>query len=124
LELRGVDFRYPGAEEPVLHGIDLRARPGRTTAVIGSTGSGKTTLLNLIPRLFDATGGAVLVDGIDVRELDPTTLSNSVGMVPQIPYLFSGTIASNLRYGKPDATDVELWRALEIAQARGFVEAM
>jgi ATP-binding cassette subfamily B multidrug efflux pump len=124
LELREVEFRYPGAEDCVLLGIDLVARPGDITAVIGSTGSGKTTLLNLIPRLFDATGGEVSVDGIDVRELDPTILSNSVGMVPQIPYLFSGTIATNLRYGKPDATDDELWRALEIAQARDFVEAM
>jgi ATP-binding cassette subfamily B multidrug efflux pump len=124
LELREVEFRYPGAEDCVLLGIDLVARPGDITAVIGSTGSGKTTLLNLIPRLFDATGGEVSVDGIDVRELDPTILSDSVGMVPQIPYLFSGTIATNLRYGKPDATDDELWRALEIAQARDFVEAM
>jgi ATP-binding cassette subfamily B multidrug efflux pump len=124
LELSDVEFRYPGAEECVLLDVDLVARPGDITAVIGSTGSGKTTLLNLIPRLFDATGGEVSVDGVDVRELDQTTLSNSVGMVPQIPYLFSGTIATNLRYGKPDATDDELWRALEIAQARDFVEAM
>src|SRR5262249_21157607 len=99
LELRGVDFRYPGAEEPVLCGVDLLARPGETTAVIGSTGSGKTTLLNLVPRLFDATGGAVLVGGVDVRVLDPALLSATVGFVPQRPYLFSGTVASNLRYG-------------------------
>jgi ATP-binding cassette subfamily B protein len=124
LELRDVDFRYPGAEEAVLHGVDLVARPGRTTAVIGSTGSGKTTLLNLIPRLFDATDGEVLVDGVNVRELDPVVLAGIVGLVPQKPYLFSGTVASNLRYGRPDATDEELWQALEIAQAREFVEAM
>ncbi|WP_433441042.1 ABC transporter ATP-binding protein [Nonomuraea sp. CA-141351] len=124
LELRSVDFRYPGAEEPVLSGVGFTARPGRTTAIIGSTGSGKTTLLNLIPRLFDATAGEVLVDGVDVRELDPAVLSRAVGLVPQSPYLFSGTVASNLRYGRPDATDEELWRALEVAQAREFVEAM
>ena len=124
LELRGVDFRYPGAEEPVLCGVDLVARPGRTTAVIGSTGSGKTTLLNLVPRLFDVTDGAVLVDGVDVRELDPALLAGMVGLVPQKPYLFSGTVASNLRYGRPDATDEQLWRALEVAQARDFVAAM
>jgi ATP-binding cassette subfamily B multidrug efflux pump len=124
LELRDVEFRYPGAEEPVLRGIDLVAGPGETTAVIGSTGSGKTTLLNLIPRLFDATGGTVLVDGVDVREIDPAALSRATGFVPQKPYLFSGTIASNLRYGNPDATDEDLWHALEIAQARDFVERM
>ena len=124
LELRNVEFRYPGAEQPVINGVDLIARPGETTAVIGSTGSGKTTLLNLVPRLFDATGGTVLVDGVDVRQLDPAALSEAVGFVPQRPYLFSGTVASNLRYGKPDATDEELWRALEIAQARDFVESM
>jgi ATP-binding cassette subfamily B protein len=124
LELRRVEFHYPGAEQPVIKGVDLIARPGETTAVIGSTGSGKTTLLNLIPRLFDATAGSVLVDGVDVRELDPAALAEAVGLVPQRPYLFSGTVASNLRYGKPDATDEELWRALEIAQARDFVESM
>jgi ATP-binding cassette subfamily B protein len=124
LELRGVDFRYPGADEPVLCGVDLVARPGRTTAVIGGTGSGKTTLLNLVPRLFDVTDGAVLVDGVDVRDLDPDVLASTVGVVPQKPYLFSGTVASNLRYGRPDATDEELWRALEVAQAREFVAAM
>jgi ATP-binding cassette subfamily B protein len=124
LELRDVEFRYPGAEEPVLKGIDLVARPGEVTAVIGGTGSGKTTLLNLIPRLMDATGGTVRVDGIDVRDLDANALSEAVGLVPQKPYLFSGTVASNLRYGKPDATDEELWHALEVAQARDFVEAM
>jgi ATP-binding cassette subfamily B protein len=124
LELRNVEFRYPGAEEPVLRDIDLLAEPGQITAVIGSTGSGKTTLLNLIPRLFDATGGEVLVDGVSVRELDPTLLSDAVALVPQKPYLFSGTIASNLRYGKPEATDEELWHALEIAQAKDFVERL
>ena len=124
LELRAVDFRYPGADEPVLCGVDLVARPGRTTAVIGSTGSGKTTLLNLVPRLFDVTGGAVLVDGVDVRDLDPAALAETVALVPQKPYLFSGTVASNLRYGRPDATDEELWWALEVAQAREFVAAM
>jgi ATP-binding cassette subfamily B protein len=124
LELRGVDFRYPGADEPVLCGVGLVARPGRTTAVIGSTGSGKTTLLNLVPRLFDVTDGAVLVDGVDVRDLDPAVLAATVGVVPQKPYLFSGTVASNLRYGRPDATDEQLWRALEAAQASEFVAAM
>ncbi|MBV1853155.1 ABC transporter ATP-binding protein [Catellatospora tritici] len=124
LELRDVEFSYPGAEEPVLRNIDLIARPGETTAIIGSTGSGKSTLLNLVPRLFDATDGQVLVDDVNVRELDPQALSRAVGFVPQKPYLFSGTIASNLRYGKADATDEELWQALETAQARDFVEAM
>ncbi|MCK2220338.1 ABC transporter ATP-binding protein/permease [Actinomadura sp. ATCC 31491] len=124
LELRAVDFRYPGAEEPVLCGVSFTARPGRTTAIIGSTGSGKTTLLNLIPRLFDASAGEVLVDDVNVRRLDPAVLARTVGLVPQNPYLFSGTVASNLRYGRPDATDEELWRALEVAQARDFVEAM
>ncbi|MDQ6771550.1 MAG: ABC transporter ATP-binding protein/permease [Candidatus Dormibacteraeota bacterium] len=124
LELRDVEFRYPGAEAPVLHGVDLVARPGEITAVIGSTGSGKTTLLNLVPRLFDATGGGVLVDGVDVRRVEPALLARIIGLVPQKPYLFAGTVASNLRYGKEDATDEEIWHALEIAQARDFVEAM
>ncbi|WP_438486544.1 ABC transporter ATP-binding protein [Streptomyces sp. S186] len=124
LELRGVEFRFPGAEQPVLRDIDLIARPGETTAVIGSTGAGKSTLLGLVPRLFDATGGTVLVDGEDVRTLAPETLASVIGLVPQKPYLFSGTVASNLRYGNPDATDEELWHALEIAQARDFVERM
>jgi ATP-binding cassette subfamily B protein len=124
LELRDVEFRYPGAEEPVLCAISLVARPGEVTAVIGSTGGGKTTLLNLIPRLFDVTGGSVLVDGVDVRSLDPAALARAVGLVPQRPYLFSGTVASNLRYGRPDAADAELWQALEIAQAADFVAAM
>ncbi|WP_338931875.1 ABC transporter ATP-binding protein [Streptomyces netropsis] len=124
LELRGVEFRFPGAEEPVLKDVSLTARPGETTAVIGSTGSGKSTLLGLIPRLFDATGGSVLLDGVDVRDLDPALMAESVGLVPQKPYLFSGTVASNLRYGRPDASDEELWQALETAQAREFVERM
>ena len=124
LELRGVEFHYPGAEKAVLRGVDLVARPGEVTAVIGSTGSGKTTLLNLIPRLFDATAGSVRIDGVDVRQLDPAALAAAIGLVPQRPYLFSGTVASNLRYGNPDASDEELWRALEIAQARDFVERM
>jgi ATP-binding cassette subfamily B protein len=124
LELRGADFGYPGAEAPVLRGVDLVARPGETTAVIGSTGSGKSTLLGLVPRLFDATGGEVLVDGEDVRRIAPELLAKTVGMVPQKPYLFSGTVGSNLRYGRPDATDEELWHALEVAQAKGFVSAL
>jgi ATP-binding cassette, subfamily B, multidrug efflux pump len=124
LELRDVDFRYPGAEASVLHGVSLTARPGRTTAIIGATGSGKTTLLHLVPRLFEVTGGAVLVDGIDVRERDPEELWSGIGLVPQKAFLFGGTVASNLRYGKPDASDDELWHALEVAQARDFVERL
>ncbi|MEV7772262.1 ABC transporter ATP-binding protein [Kitasatospora sp. NPDC086791] len=124
LELRDVDFRYPGAEASVLRGIDLTARPGQTTAIIGSTGSGKSTLLGLVPRLFDATSGQVLLDGIDVRELAADAIADHVGIVPQKPYLFTGTVASNLRYGRPDATDEELWHALEIAQAKAFVEKL
>ncbi|ATY12726.1 ABC transporter ATP-binding protein [Amycolatopsis sp. AA4] len=124
LDLTGVEFRYPGAEKPVLQDVSLFARPGETTAIIGSTGSGKTTLLNLIPRLMDATEGSVRVDGVDVRQLDPDVLSSVVGMVPQKPYLFAGTVASNLRYGNPDATDEELWHALEVAQGKDFVERM
>ncbi|MFE2413088.1 ABC transporter ATP-binding protein [Kitasatospora sp. NPDC059408] len=124
LELRDVDFRYPGAEAPVLRGIAITARPGETTAVIGSTGSGKSTLLGLVPRLFDATTGQVLLDGVDVRELAPEAIAESVGLVPQKPYLFTGTVASNLRYGRPDATDEELWHALDVAQAKDFVEKL
>ncbi|MEV7802264.1 ABC transporter ATP-binding protein [Microbispora sp. NPDC088329] len=124
LELRDVEFRYPGAAAPVLSGVSFRVTAGQTTAVIGSTGSGKTTLVSLVPRLFDATSGAVLIDGVDVRDLDPQMLWTRIGLVPQKPYLFTGTVASNLRYGNPDATDEELWEALEIAQARDFVEAM
>ena len=117
LELRGVEFSYPGAEQPVLHDVDLIARPGEVTAVIGGTGSGKTTLISLVPRLMDATGGQVLVGGVDVRELAPAALSAAIGLVPQKPYLFSGTVASNLRYGNQEATDDELWQALEIGRA-------
>ena len=124
LELRGVGFHYPGAEAPVLTNVSLRAMPGQVTAVIGSTGAGKTTLLSLVPRLFDSTSGSVLVDGVDVRELDPDTLWGRIGLVPQKPYLFSGTVASNLRFADPDASDDELWAALEIAQAADFVRAM
>ncbi|GDY65859.1 multidrug ABC transporter ATP-binding protein [Streptomyces avermitilis] len=124
LEIRGAGFRYPGAEEPVLKAIELTARPGEVTAVIGSTGSGKSTLLGLVPRLFDATDGAVLVDGVDVTTLEPKLLARTVGLVPQKPYLFAGTVATNLRYGNPDATDEELWHALEVAQAKDFVERL
>jgi ATP-binding cassette, subfamily B, multidrug efflux pump len=124
LEIRGAGFGYPGAEEPVLKGVDLVARPGETTAVIGSTGSGKSTLLGLVPRLFDATDGQVLVDGVEVAHLDAALLARTVGLVPQKPYLFAGTVATNLRYGNPDATDEELWHALEVAQAEEFVRKL
>jgi ATP-binding cassette subfamily B protein len=124
LEFRDVGFHYPGAERPVLTDISFTTSAGQTTAIIGSTGSGKTTLVNLIPRLFDSTSGTVLVDGVDVRDLDPEILWSSIGLVPQKPYLFSGTVASNLRYGKPDATETEMWEALEVAQASDFVKAM
>lgn len=124
LVMRDVEFRYPGAAAPVLSGISFRAVAGQTTAVIGSTGSGKTTLVSLVPRLFDATSGTVSVDGVDVRDLDSQLLWTRIGLVPQKPYLFTGTVASNLRYGNPNATDEELWEALEVAQARDFVEAM
>jgi ATP-binding cassette, subfamily B, multidrug efflux pump len=124
LQLTGATFAYPGAEAAVLRGVDLEARPGQITAVIGSTGSGKSTLLGLIPRLYDATGGRVLVDGEDVSAVDPALLAETVGLVPQKPYLFSGTVATNLRYGKPEATDAELWHALEVAQAKEFVEKL
>ncbi|WP_073951984.1 ABC transporter ATP-binding protein [Streptomyces kebangsaanensis] len=124
LEIRGAGFRYPGAEEPVLKAVDLVARPGEVTAVIGSTGSGKSTLLGLVPRLFDATDGEVLVDGVDVRTVEPKLLARTVGLVPQKPYLFAGTVATNLRYGNPDATDEELWHALEVAQAKEFVSGL
>ena len=124
LELRDVEFSYPGASDPVLRAVSFTAHPGQTTAIIGSTGAGKTTLLNLVPRLFDATAGGVQVDGVDVRRLDPEALWGAIGLVPQKAYLFTGTVASNLRYGKPDATEAEMWEALEVAQARDFVEAM
>ncbi len=124
VEFRNVGFQYPGAAEPVLRDISFRVAAGETFAIIGSTGAGKTTLVSLIPRLFDATHGAVLVDGVDVCKLDPDLLWTRIGLVPQRPYLFSGTVASNLRYGNPEATDDELWAALEVAQARDFVKAM
>ncbi len=124
LRFSGVEFSYPGASEPVLRGISFAAEPGQTTAIIGSTGAGKSTLLGLVPRLFDVTGGEVSVDGVDVRRLDPDLLWSKIGLVPQQGYLFSGTVASNLRYGRPDATEQEMWAALEIAQARAFVEEM
>lgn len=124
IELRDVVFRYPGADHPVIDGVRLRAERGETLAIIGATGAGKTTLVNLIPRLFDATDGAVLVGGVDVRELDAEALWRGIALVPQRPYLFAGTVASNLRYGNEDATDEQLWRALEIAQAAGFVQQM
>jgi ATP-binding cassette subfamily B multidrug efflux pump len=124
LRMRGVSFTYPGAEAPVLRDVDLDARPGRTLAVIGSTGAGKTTLVNLVPRLFDVTGGVVEVAGVDVRRLDPDVLWSRIGLVPQKAFLFTGTVAGNLRHGKPDATEEEMWQALEVAQARDFVEAM
>jgi ATP-binding cassette subfamily B multidrug efflux pump len=124
LELVEVGFKYPGAEAPVLGDISFHASAGQTTAIIGSTGSGKTTLLNLVPRLFDATSGAVLVDGVDVRAMDLEDLWSRVGLVPQKPFLFSGTVASNLRFGNPEATDAELWDALEVAQAADFVRGM
>jgi len=124
VELRAVIFRYPGAAAPVLRAISLRVAAGETLAVIGSTGAGKTTLLSLVPRLLDPTEGAVLVDGVDVRRLDPDVLRSRIGLVPQRPYLFSGTVASNLRFGDPDAADEELWAALEVAQAGEFVKEL
>ncbi|WP_435520751.1 ABC transporter ATP-binding protein [Agromyces larvae] len=124
VEFRGATFTYPGAEHPVLSQIAFRAEPGETVAVVGSTGAGKTTLVSLIPRLFDVTGGEVLVNGVDVRRADLDALWQSIGLVPQRPFLFAGTVASNLRFGREDATDDELWHALEIAQGRDFVEEM
>ena len=124
LELKHVGFSYPGAAQPVLHDVSVTCRAGEVLAIIGSTGSGKTTLMNLIPRLTDATTGVVYVDGVDVCKLAPHVLWSRVGVVPQKPYLFSGTVASNLRYGKPDATQDEMWEALRIAQAADFVEQM
>lgn len=119
-----VEFTYPGAESPVLQGISFTASPGETVAIVGSTGAGKTTLVSLIPRLFDVTGGSVQVGGVDVREADLDQLWKGIGLVPQRPFLFTGTVASNLRFGREEATDDELWDALEIAQGRDFVEEM
>lgn len=124
VEYRNVGFRYPGAEDPVLRDISFSARPGTTTALVGSTGSGKSTLINLLPRFYDATEGSVLIDGVDVREIHQEELWSLIGLVPQRAFLFSGTVASNLRYGNGEATDEELWRALTIAQARDFVTEM
>ena len=124
VEFRDVTFTYPGAEDPVLANVSFTLTPGRTTAIIGSTGSGKSTLVNLIPRLYDVSSGEVLVDGVDVRRLDPDALWSRIGLVPQKPYLFSGTVSSNLLYGRPDATQEQMWEALRIAQAADFVEKL
>jgi len=124
VEFRDVTFGYPGGERPVLRDLSFTLRPGETSAIIGGTGSGKTTLVNLIPRFFDTTHGAVLVNGVDVRNHDLEELWSSIGLVPQAAFLFSGTVADNLRYGRPTASDAELWNALEVAQARDFVASM
>jgi ATP-binding cassette subfamily B protein len=124
IEFRDVQFGYPGAQEPVLRAISFTARSGETTAVVGSTGSGKSTLVNLLPRLYDVTGGSVLVDGVDVRAMDRADLWSRIGLIPQRAFLFGGTVASNLRFGDESASDQDLWRALEIAQGREFVEEM
>jgi ATP-binding cassette subfamily B protein len=124
VEIKNLDFGYPGAEHLVLRDLTITMRPGQTSAVIGSTGAGKTTLVNLIPRFFDVTGGAVLVDGLDVRRQELDALRSRMGLVPQRAYLFSGTIADNLRFSKPDATEEELWHALDVAQASEFVKEM
>jgi len=121
VEFENVEFRYPGAEQPILSGISLTVKPGEFTAIIGSTGSGKSTLLNLIPRFIDVTSGAVKLDGVDVRDQSLESLWSEIGWVPQRSFLFGGTVAQNLRYGKADATDEELWAALEVAQARDFI---
>jgi ATP-binding cassette subfamily B protein len=124
LEFQSVSFGYPGAEAAVVKNVSIKASPGQTLAVIGSTGSGKTTLVNLVARLFDTTAGNVLVGGVDVRDIHPDLLWHRIGLVPQQPFLFSGSVASNLRYGQPDATDEDLWTALRVAQAADFVDAM
>ena len=123
VEFRDVTFTYPGAESPVLHGISFTASPGQTVAIIGSTGAGKTTLVNLIPRLYSPTSGEVLLDGENVQHLGRHTLAERIALVPQKPYLFSGTVAENLRFGNPEATDEQLWQALEVAQAKDFIAA-
>ena len=124
IEFDNVEFRYPGAEHPILSSISFTAKPGEFTAIIGSTGSGKSTLLNLIPRFIDVTDGSVKLDGVDVRDQSLESLWSEIGLVPQRSFLFGGTVAQNLRYGKSDATDEELWNALEIAQARDFIEEL
>lgn len=124
VEFRDVEFRYPGAEDPVLCGISFTAEPGKTTAIVGSTGSGKSTLINLIPRFYDVTGGQLLIDGVDVRDMTQAELWSRIGFIPQAAFLFSGTVASNLRYGREDATEEELWHALDVAQGKGFVSAL
>jgi ATP-binding cassette subfamily B protein len=124
VEFRDATFAYPGAEKPVLAGISFHADRGETVAIVGSTGAGKTTLVSLIPRLFDVTSGSVSVGGVDVREADLDTIWKSIGLVPQRPFLFTGTVASNLRFGREEATDEDLWHALEIAQGRDFVAEM
>jgi ATP-binding cassette subfamily B protein len=124
LQFRDVDFRYPGAEEPVLSGVSFHVSPGETVAVVGSTGSGKSTLVTLVPRLYDVSSGAVLLDGADVRTLAREHLWSHIGFVPQRAFLFSGTVASNLRVGKPDASDAEMWHALQVAQAADFVRSL
>ena len=124
IEFRNVEFTYPGAEAPVLQDVSFKAEPSQITAIVGSTGCGKSTLINLIPRLYDVTGGRVLVDGVDVRDLAEKDLRDKIGFIPQQAFLFSGTVASNLRYGKENATDDELWEALKIAQAEDFVKEM
>jgi len=124
VQFEEVEFRYPGAKEPVLSQVTFTARPGETTAIVGSTGSGKSTLISLIPRLNDVTAGRILIDGHDIRDMTRAELWRRIGFVPQRAFLFSGTVASNLRFGKPEASDEELWHALRVAQAEDFVRAM
>jgi len=124
IEFRDVEFRYPGAEDPVLRNINFSAGPGEITAIVGSTGSGKSTLVNLIPRFYDVSAGSVLVDGVDIRQMRQEDLWSTIGFIPQRAFLFSGTVASNLRYGRIDATDEELWHALDVAQGKTFVSEM
>jgi ATP-binding cassette, subfamily B, multidrug efflux pump len=124
IEFRDVEFRYPGAQDPVLHQVSFVAEPGETVAIVGSTGSGKTTLVNLIPRFYDVTDGAVLIDGVDVREMDRADVWRRLGVIPQKAFLFTGTVASNLRFGDEAAADEQLWAALSVAQGRDFVQEM